>query len=420
MSSVLPSPISSRPPDPTHDGQSERSVLELTILMPCLNEAETIQSCVRKAIRFLAESGINGEVLVADNGSSDGSQRLAEQLGARVVSVARRGYGAALIAGIEAAAGQFVIMGDADDSYDFTALTPFVAELRAGQELVIGNRFRGRIEPGAMPMLNRYLGNPLLSWIGRIFFSIPLGDFHCGLRGFSRQAVRHLGLRATGMEFASEMIVKASLSGLKISEVPTTLSPDGRSRDPHLRRWRDGWRHLRFFLLHSPRWLFLYPGLLFIAIGLIATGSLWSGPVELAPHVAIDIHSLVAGCFAIIIGSQLVMFGVLARKYAMVEGFLPPASSFKQTLSGLTLERVVVYGIIILLLGLSGSLWAVYSWMAIGFGPITYNDTMRVLVVSLTAVVIAVQMIASAFLISIFEIRHVTQTEGGSYRSDEA
>lgn len=387
--------------------QSDEHDVELTILMPCLNEAETIQSCVRKAMRFLAESGIRGEVLVADNGSTDGSRRLAEDLGARVVSITGRGYGAALIGGIEAAAGRFVIMGDSDDSYDFSSLDSFVAELKAGNELVMGNRFKGGIKPGAMPPLHRYLGNPVLSWIGRVFFGVPIGDFHCGLRGFSREAVRQLGLRNTGMEFASEMIVKSSLRGLKISEVPTTLSPDGRSRPPHLRTWRDGWRHLRFLLLHSPRWLFLYPGLFFIGIGLVAIGSLLSGPVQLAPHVSIDIHSLVVACFAIIIGAQLVMFSALARKYAMIEGFLPPAETFKRTLSGLRLERIVQYGILLFIIGVAGSLWAVYSWVASGFGPITYNSIMRVLVISLTALVVAVQMIASAFLSSIFEIRHI-------------
>jgi hypothetical protein len=298
-------------------------------------------------------------------------------------------------------------MGDSDGSYDFTALGPFVTELRAGTELVIGNRFKGGIKPGAMPLLHRYLGNPLLSWIGRVFFSIPIGDFHCGLRGFSREAVRRLDLRSTGMEFASEMIVKSALRGLKISEVPTTLSPAGRSRPPHLRTWRDGWRHLRFLLLHSPHWLFLYPGFFFVAIGLVAIAGLWSGPVQLTPHVSIDIHSLVAACFAIIVGSQLVMFSALARKYAMVEGFLPPATTFTRMLWGLTLERIVQCGILLFVIGLAGSLWAVYSWVASGFGPITYNSIMRILVISLTAIVVAVQMIASAFLSSIFEIRHV-------------
>ena len=395
----------------TSDTRSPKRDIELTILMPCLNEAETIQSCVRKAMRFLAQSGINGEVLVADNGSADGSQGMAEQGGARVVSIERRGYGAALIGGIEAAAGRFVIMGDSDDTYDFSTLDPFVAELRSGQELVMGNRFKGEIKPGAMPPLHRYLGNPLLSWIGRTFFSIPIGDFHCGLRGFSRAAIRQLGLRSTGMEFASEMVVKSSLRGLRISEVPTTLSPDRRSRPPHLRTWRDGWRHLRFLLLHSPRWLFLYPGLFFIAIGLVTIGSLISGPVQLAPHVTVDIHSLIVGCFATIVGSQLVIFSALARKYAMVEGFLPPVSKFKRIVSILTLERMVQFGMLLFVLGVIGSLSAVYSWVASSFAPITYNGIMRTLVISLTAIVIAVQMIASAFLSSIFEIRHFSPPE---------
>jgi hypothetical protein len=268
-------------------------------------------------------------------------------------------------------------------------------------------RPKGEAEIGAMPSLHRYLGNPVLSLIGRVFFSVPIGDFHCGIRGFSREAIRQLGLRSTGMEFASEMIVKSALQGLKISEVSTTLSPAGRSRAPHLRTWRDGWRHLRFLLLHSPRWLFLYPGLFFIVMGLLAIGGLWSGPVHLTPHVSIDIHSLVAACFAIIIGSQLVMFSALARKYAMVEGFMPPAATFKRTLSNLTLERIVLSGFALLVIGLIGSAWAIYNWAAVGFGAITYNSIMRILVISLTAIVVAVQLIASAFLSSIFEIRHV-------------
>jgi hypothetical protein len=251
----------------------------------------------------------------------------------------------------------------------------------------------------------------LLSWIGRIFFSIPIGDFHCGLRGFSREAICQLGLTSTGMEFASEMVVKSALRGLKISEVPTTLSPDGRSRPPHLRPWRDGWRHLRFLLLHSPRWLFLYPGLFFMAMGIVAIGTLCAGPVQLATHVVIDIHSFVAACFAIIIGSQLVMFSALAQRYAMTEGFLPFATKSNGMLSSLTLERIVIFGILLFVIGVAGSLSAVYSWVVIGFGPITYNGVMRVLAISLTAVVVAVQMIASAFLSSIFEIRHVRPQE---------
>ena len=248
----------------------ERNELELSIVMPCLNEAETLEVCIRKAQESLRKDEISGEVVIADNGSEDGSQEIAERLGARVVPVSGRGYGAALHGGFEAARGRFVIMGDADDSYDFSSLMPFVEKLREGYDLVMGNRFLGGIEPGAMPPLHRYLGNPVLTGIGRLFFRSPAGDFHCGLRGFRRDAILGLGLQTTGMEFASEMVVKSTLMGLRIAEVPTTLSPDGRSRPPHLRSWRDGWRHLRFLLLYSPRWLFLYPGAVLMLLGLVS------------------------------------------------------------------------------------------------------------------------------------------------------
>src|SRR5215472_13985478 len=259
--------------------------------MPCLNEAETVATCVRKAIGFLAESGISGEVLVADNGSTDGSQRLAADAGARVVPISDKGYGNALMGGIAAARGKYVIMGDADDSYDFTNLMPFVNELRKGADLVMGNRFQGGIAPGAMPPLHKYLGNPVLSFTGRLFFRSSIGDFHCGLRGFNRDSVRALGLQASGMEFASELVVKATLAGQRIEEVPTTLSPDGRSRPPHLRSWRDGWRHLRFLLLFSPRWLFLIPGLLLLALGLALSVAVEPAPLEIG-RVSLDVGSL--------------------------------------------------------------------------------------------------------------------------------
>ena len=243
-----------------HRDNNQADEVELTILMPCLNEAETIGRCVGKARAFLAQSGVAGEVLIADNGSTDGSQAIAESLGARVVPIAARGYGNALIGGIQTACGRFVIMGDSDDSYDFSALGGFIEKLRAGYQLVMGNRFQGGILPGAMPPLHRYVGNPILTTIGRLFFRSPCGDFHCGLRGFDRDAILALDLQAPGMEFASEMVVKATTNKLRITEVPTTLAPDGRSRPPHLHSWRDGWRHLRFLLLFSPRWLFLFPG----------------------------------------------------------------------------------------------------------------------------------------------------------------
>lgn len=379
---------------------------ELTILMPCLNEAETIATVVRKAMAYLADSGIVGEVLVADNGSSDGSQALAAALGARVIGVPVRGYGAALIAGIDAALGRFVIMGDADDSYDFTALDPFVEKLRGGSDLVMGNRFTGGVKPGAMPALHRYLGNPVLSQIGRSFFKIPIGDFHCGLRGFSREAILRLDLSNTGMEFASEMVVKASMRGLAIAEVPTVLSPDGRSRPPHLRTWRDGWRHLRFLLLHSPLWLFFYPGLVFIIIGIMALVVLAGGPVVLGPGFGLGIHSLAVACFTVLIGSQLVLFSGVARRYAEIEGFLPEARNFRGIRALLTLETIVPLGGLFLLGGLIGFGVGVARWAATGFGPIVGEAILRIVLISLTAIAIGVQTMAGGFLASVFAIRH--------------
>jgi glycosyltransferase involved in cell wall biosynthesis len=378
--------------------------LELTILMPCLNEAETIEVCVRKARGFLERSGVKGEVLIADNGSTDGSQALAEKEGARVVAVPEKGYGAALMGGIRAARGRYVIMGDADDSYDFENLEGMVQHLRDGAELVMGNRFKGGIEPGAMPFLHKYLGNPVLSFIGRLFFKIPVGDFHCGLRGFSRQSILELGLQSPGMEFASEMVVKASLYDLRIEETPTTLKPDGRSRPPHLKTWRDGWRHLRFLLLHSPRYLFIYPGVALIALGLLGGALLAPGEFQITPQIKLDIHSLVVSCFAVLIGVQLVMFGALARRYQALEGVLPPGT-FHKFLLGLSLEPILRAALVIFVAGAVGAGWAVEHWASSGFGPILYNGVMRVLVISLTGVAVAIQMAAAGFLASVFTLR---------------
>jgi glycosyltransferase involved in cell wall biosynthesis len=380
------------------------SSVELTILMPCLDEAETIAVCVRKARGFLARTGTAGEVLIADNGSGDGSQALAVAEGARIVAVPERGYGAALLGGIHAARGRYVIMGDADDSYDFAALDALLARLRDGADLVMGNRFAGGIAAGAMPFLHRYLGNPVLSFLGRLFFKVPVGDFHCGLRGFSRNAVLGLGLHFTGMEFASEMVVKAQLAKLKIEEVPTTLKPDGRSRRPHLRTWRDGWRHLRFLLLYSPLWLFIYPGLFLVAAGLAGSALLAAGAVRIAPAIVLDIHTLVIACFAILIGVQLVVFGALARRYATVEGILPPGN-LSEFVLGFTLEPILRAALVIFLAGAAGCGWAVFHWVGSGFGPILYNGVMRVLVVSLTAVAVAIQLAAAGFLASVFALR---------------
>jgi glycosyltransferase involved in cell wall biosynthesis len=400
----MPTPALKRNPDVVAL-EAAPEPLELTILMPCLNEAETIEVCVAKAMGYLRRTGIAGEVLIADNGSDDGSQGLAEAAGARVVAVPQKGYGAALMGGMAAARGRFVIMGDADDSYDFDKLDGMVDHLRAGADLVMGNRFQGGISPGAMPFLHRYLGNPVLSFIGRLFFSIPIGDFHCGLRGFSRDSMLGLGLQSPGMEFASEMIVKASLQGLRIEETPTTLRPDGRSRPPHLKTWRDGWRHLRFLLLHSPRFLFIYPGVALILLGLLGSALLARGAVRVSPRLELDIHSLVVACFAVLIGVQLVMFGALARRYQMLEGVLPTAQRFEKFLMGLSLEPILRAALVIFLAGALGASWAVFDWAGSGFGPIHYNGVMRVLVMSLTAVAVAIQLAAAGFLASVFALR---------------
>src|SRR6201985_1278555 len=306
--------------------------------MPCLNEAETVATCVRKAVRFIADSGISGEVVVADNGSTDGSRQLAENAGARVVPIPERGYGNALMGGIIAASGEYVIMGDADESYEFTNLMPFITELRKGADLVMGNRFQGGIAPGAMPPLHKYLGNPVLSSIGRLFFRSKIGDFHCGLRGFNRDSVLALNLQATGMEFASEMVVKATLAGQRVTEVPTTLAKDGRSRPPHLRSWRDGWRHLRFLLLFSPRWLFFYPGLVLLIVGLGLGAAVATGPLTIG-GVSLDVDTLVACGACVDIGFQAILFSLFTQVYAGAEGFLPTEPKVQTVLGSLSLGR---------------------------------------------------------------------------------
>ena len=384
------------------EGQAA-SELELTILMPCLNEAETLATCIRKARDYLDRAGIKGEVLIADNGSTDGSQQIAKEEGARVQPVSARGYGAALIGGIRAARGKYIIMGDADDSYDFSSLDAFVWELREGAQLVMGNRFQGGIAPGAMPFLHRMLGNPVLSFIGRLFFKIPVGDFHCGLRGFNRDAIRDLKLSSPGMEFASEMVVKASLNELDIREVPTTLSPDGRSRAPHLRTWRDGWRHLRFLLLHSPKWLFGVPGSTLLGAGLVGIAALVGGPLEIA-GIRLDVLTLVASCFSVILGIQLLTFSLLTRVYAGEFGVLPKSKHLDRILPFLTLERQLQLAAVLCVAGLVGAGAAFSGWASSGFGDIVGNSTLRWFSLSLTSVAISVQLAAAAFLASFIRL----------------
>ncbi len=372
--------------------------------MPCLNEAETVATCVRKAQQFLTEHHIDGEIVVADNGSKDGSQRLAKKAGAHVITVPDQGYGNAVLGGIAVAQGQFVIMGDADDSYDFTALMPFLDRLRAGAELVIGNRFKGGIAPGAMPPLHRYLGNPVLSAIGRLFFRNRIGDFHCGLRGFRRESIILLGLQASGMEFASEMVVKATLAGQRIEEIPTTLACDGRSHRPHLRSWRDGWRHLRFLLLFSPRWLFLIPGTALLIIGLVLNVIVMQAPVTLA-SITLDLYTLVIASAMIVIGFQAVLFAVFTRVYANAEGYLEQRSRPFRLLTTCTLERGLIVGAILASVGLTGLTVSFVQWHAARFGHLNYGDALRVVVPSLTALILSCQVVFGTFFLSILGIR---------------
>ena len=378
--------------------------LELTILMPCLNEAETLAVCIDKAQAYLARTGIAGEVVIADNGSTDGSQDIAVAHGARVVPIPARGYGSALIGGIRAARGRYVIMGDSDDSYDFSRLENFVERLREGWQLVMGNRFKGGIAPGAMPPLHRYLGNPVLTGIGRLFFRSPSGDFHCGLRGFDREAILGLDLQTSGMEFASEMVIKATIGRLRITEVPTTLSPDGRSRPPHLRSWRDGWRHLRFLLLFSPRWLFLYPGLAAVGIGALLMLWLLPGPRRVS-GITFDIHTLLYASLAISVGYQAIQFWTFAKLYGMREGIVPPDPSFRRFMGIATLERGLIAGLFLLVLGLGIGIAAVSAWDVSKFGELSPSATMRLVIPSATAIMLAFQTAYGAFFLSVLEIR---------------
>jgi glycosyltransferase involved in cell wall biosynthesis len=378
-------------------------VIELTILMPCLNEAATVGACVAKARGFLEQSGITGEVLVADNGSTDGSQALAQRAGARVVEVAERGYGAALASGIAAARGRYIIMGDADDSYDFARLDAFVEKLRAGHPVVMGNRFKGGIEKGAMPLLHRYLGNPVLSAIGRLLFRARVGDFHCGLRGFDRDAVASLDLRTKGMEFASELVVKAALARWAIAEVPTVLHRDGRGRASHLRSWRDGWRHLRFLLLFSPRWLFLYPGVSLLTIGLALTAILYFRPISFF-GAGLDIHSMLYASAGALLGLQLCLFALFARVSAQGAGLLPRQPALERMLGVLTLERGLLGGLAAAIAGLAWSAAAFLQWREAGFGALDPRVVMRDTIPAATLMVGGMEIMLASFLLSVLRL----------------
>lgn len=374
--------------------------MELTVVLPCLNEAETLAVCIRKAKASIASLGVDGEVVVADNGSTDGSQDIARAEGARVVDVPIRGYGAALMAGITDAHGTFVIMADADDSYDLSNLGPFVEALRGGADLVMGNRFAGGIKPGAMPALHRYLGNPVLTAIGRVLFRSPVRDFHCGIRGFRREAIIGLDLRTTGMEFASEMVVKATLQKLAIVEVPTTLSPDGRSRPPHLRTWRDGWRHLRFLLLYSPRWLFLYPGVVLVVLGLALGIALLPGPIAIGDH-ALDVSALVYAMSAVLIGFQAILFAAFSRAFVTNEGLMPPSKGMQRAFRLLNLERGLIIGFVLLLAGIAMAIYGFLHWGSVDFGSLDARDAIRMAVPAATLSVLGVQTIMGSFFLSV-------------------
>jgi len=389
---------------PTKQSESNPSTsVEVSIVMPCLNEAETLATCIQKAQKAIEKDAISAEIIVADNGSTDGSQAIANELGARLVPVTRKGYGSALIGGIEAARGEFVIMGDADDSYDFTAIAPLIAKLRDGCDLVVGNRFLGGIEPGAMPWSHRWIGNPVLTFISRIFFHTPVGDMHCGLRGFRKEAYERMKLRAIGMEFASEMVIKASLKGMRIAQVPVALRPDGRSRPPHLRTWRDGWRHLRFMLLFSPRWLFLLPGLALFTAGLLAGAALEVGPVKVG-RFGFDISTLLLAGFCCLIGYQLVVFAVFTKVFAMREGFHPPNPGYSQMFRYVRLETGLALGLLMAVLGTAGLILAVLSWQVLGFGALDPRATMREVIPAAVLLTLGVQTIFASFFLSILGI----------------
>jgi hypothetical protein len=376
---------------------------ELSVVMPCLNEAETIERCIVKAQASFQKQGISGEVVIGDNGSTDGSQEIARRLGARVVPVRARGYGSALRGGIDAARGKYIIMGDSDDSYDFSSIEPFIVRLREGNDLVMGNRFKGGIMPGAMPWKHRWIGNPILTGIGRIFFGSPAGDFHCGLRGFSKEAYHRMDLRTTGMEFASEMVIKSTLLGLRIAETPIILHKDGRSRPPHLRSWRDGWRHLRFMLLFCPFWLFLVPGAFMLLVGL--TGGTWllGGPQRVG-RVELDVHTLLIMSLLCALGYQTLIFGTFTKLFAVTEGFHPPHPWLERMKPWVGLERGLVLGLLLVAGGLTWILTSVVTWRSTGYGTLDPRLTMRQLIPGVTVLSLGLETIFASFFLSVLGI----------------
>ena len=386
------------------DAAAGEQGIEVSVVLPCLNEHETVGICVAKAKATIEAAGLRGEVIVADNGSTDGSIELAQSAGARVVHVEQRGYGNALKGGIQAARGVYVLMADSDDSYDLGHIPRFVEQLRTGADLVMGNRFRGGISDGAMPVLHRYLGNPILTALGRLFFRSPCRDFHCGLRAFRKDSFQRMDVRSTGMEFASEMVVKASLLQMNVSEVPTTLFPDGRSHPPHLRTWRDGWRHLRFLLMYSPRWLFLYPGIASIFLGLAVCFWLLPGPRQIG-DVVFDVHTLAYAFGSMLVGFQLLAFAVFTKVFAITEGLLPEDPRLNRLFEYIRLETGLIVGGLFVLCGIAGSLFALSTWARGSFGPMNSASMLRIVMPSVFALTFGAQVIFSSFFLSILGLR---------------
>ncbi len=383
------------------------TTLDLTVVMPCLNEAETLVACIEKAKLGIARAGVTGEVLIADNGSTDGSIELAETHGARLVRVPEKGYGSALRGGIEAARGRWLIMGDADDSYDFSNITGFVEKLRAGDDLVMGCRLPsggGTIAPGAMPFKNRWLGNPVLSNLGRLFFKTPIRDFHCGLRGFSRAAYDRIHPKTTGMEFASELVMKASLKGMRVSEVPITLHKDGRSRPPHLKPWRDGWRHLRFMLIYSPRWLFLVPGLVLAVLGGIAALAIVFAP-RMVGGVQFDAGTLSVACMCAIIGVQFVALACFTKVFAIGEELLPDDPKFSRVFRFFTLEKGLIVGVLLFAAGAASLAWSFWLWKRAGFGALPYGENLRRVIAAATLLTLGIQVMGASFFMSVLGLK---------------
>lgn len=374
---------------------------ELTILMPCLDEAETLAACIEEANQFIRQSGINGEVLIADNGSVDGSQAIARALNARVVDVPEKGYGAALIAGIHSARGKFIIMGDSDQSYDFGDAGGLLQALRTGSDLVMGDRFAGGIDPGAMPFLHRYLGNPVLSFIGRLFFRAPIRDFHCGLRGFNKARILALNLLSPGMEFASEMVVRASISKYKISEVPVKLRKDGRSRPPHLKTWRDGWRHLKFLLVYSPKWLFLYPGIFLFLFGMVMSWMLMNTPVSIGT-ARLDTLTLVGASSFVLIGLQLITLAIASKKIGVLHGYLSPPKQLND-IYNISVERILQISLIPIFAGLWGAGGITLDWMTSEFSEIKEPSVLRHFIVFTILLVTGIQIACAGFMLAVVE-----------------